>query len=162
MNAPVMSSPLVSPADFEWRWRSFAELTSLEVYTLLAARSAVFVLEQNCVWRDIDYADFAAWHFGAYAPQDRLAGYLRVLAAADGESEVCIGRVLTTAAFRGRGLGKMMMARALMHIREQWPGCAVRLHAQARLESFYCAFGFERTSALHDEDGIPHLWMRAA
>lgn len=162
MSVPLISSPPVSVADFEWRWQPFTDLTSVEVYTLLAARSEVFVLEQNCIWRDIDDADFAAWHLSAYAPQGQLAGYLRVLGPADGKADVSIGRVLTTGAFRGCGLGKMMMARALMHIRDQWPGCAVSLHAQARLEDFYRAFGFERTSAVHDEDGIPHLWMRAA
>ncbi|HWT38561.1 MAG TPA: drug:proton antiporter, partial [Paraburkholderia sp.] len=69
-------------SQLEWRWKAFDELTTTEVYDMLAARSAVFVVEQNCVYGDIDGYDVDAWHLLAYGPGETrpaLAGYLRVL-----------------------------------------------------------------------------------
>ena len=154
-------------AQLEWRWKTFADLTSIEVYEMLAARSAVFVVEQNCVYGDIDGLDMQAWHLLAYgagvgvAPPP-LAGYLRVLLPDADDTDVRIGRVLTTAEFRGIKLGNAMLERSIAHIRAQWPGTPIRLHAQAHLQGFYGAFGFAPVSEIHDEDGIPHVWMRSA
>jgi ElaA protein len=153
-------------SDIEWRWKRFDDLTTAEVYDMLAARSAVFVVEQNCVYGDIDGLDVDAWHLFAYAPAETrpaLAGYLRVLLPGfphDTEKEVRIGRVLTTAKYRGLKLGNAMLERALHHILAQWPDAPVSLHAQAHLQKFYGAFGFMPSSGVHDEDGIPHVWMR--
>ncbi|ABO54082.1 GNAT family N-acetyltransferase [Burkholderia vietnamiensis] len=161
MNA---SASAISPraADLDWRWKSFDALSAREVYSILEARSAVFVVEQNCVYRDIDDADQAAWHLAAYDAAGRVAGYLRVLLPDAQHADVRIGRVLTTAAFRGAGLGNTLLARALEHIAAQWPDTQMSLHAQAHLQRFYGAFGFEPSSDVHDEDGIPHVWMTRA
>jgi ElaA protein len=144
---------------------------------MLAARSAVFVVEQNCVYGDVDGLDTDAWHLFAYRDGEepgadraagagkrraKLAGYLRVLLPDEAETDIRIGRVLTTAEFRGQGLGADMLERALRHITAQWPGTPIRLHAQAHLQPFYGAFGFEPISDVHDDDGIPHIWMRSA
>ena len=154
-------------AQLEWRWKPFVDLTSVEVYEMLCARSAVFVVEQNCVYGDIDGLDVEAWHLLAYGGSDDaalppLAGYLRVLLPDAADVDVRIGRVLTTAPFRGIGLGNAMLERSLEHIRAQWPDTPIRLHAQAHLQGFYGAFGFTPVSEIHDEDGIPHVWMRSA
>lgn len=154
-------------AHFDWRWKAFDDLTNVEVYDMLAARAAVFVIEQNCLYGDVDGLDTQAWHLFAYSTPEagarpKLAGYLRVLLPDAEDSDIRIGRVLTTAEFRGQGLGGAMMARTLGHIRAQWPGTPVRLHAQAHLQAFYGAFGFEPVSEVHEEDGIPHIWMRSA
>ncbi|CAG4905872.1 Protein ElaA [Paraburkholderia saeva] len=149
----------------EWRWKAFDDLTPAEVYDMLAARSAVFVVEQNCLYGDIDGLDTEAWHLFAYGqsePRAKLAGYLRVLLPDESETDIRIGRVLTTADFRGQGLGTQMLERALGHIATQWPTTPIRLHAQAHLQPFYGAFGFEAISDIHEEDGIPHVWMRSA
>jgi ElaA protein len=168
--------PLIEPIhdpfrEFDWCWKSFDGLSALEVYTMLAARSEVFVVEQNCVYGDVDGQDPGAWHLLVYRrsadAQPALAGYLRVLLPNSTDttketekSDIRIGRVLTTAAFRGIGLGQAMLERTLEFIREQWPGQPIRLHAQARLERFYAGFGFETISDVHIEDNIPHIWMR--
>ena len=164
----------------EWRWKPFSTLTALEVYDMLEARNAVFVVEQQCVYLDIDGLDKAAWHLFAYAageahgqarahgdgaeqPAARptLAGYLRVLLPDESDTDIRIGRVLTTSAFRRIGLGSEMLEQALKHIVAQWPDAAIKLHAQAHLQMFYGAFGFEPISEVHDDDGIPHIWMRS-
>src|ERR1700739_1424615 len=152
-------------AQLEWRWKAFEDLTAAEVYAMLAARSAVFVIEQNCLYGDIDGLDRDAGHLFAYgsgAQGAKLAGYLRVLLPDAEEADIRIGRVLTTAEFRGVGLGKAMLERTLGHIYAQWPGISIRLHAQAHLQAFYGAYGFEPVSEVHEEDGIPHVWMRWA
>ena len=161
----------------EWRWKAFADLTPLEVYDMLAARNAVFVVEQQCVYNDVDGLDKDAWHLFAYsggandgglasqraerAPAPMLAGYLRVLLPDVSDADIRIGRVLTTPDFRRVGLGSAMLEQALKHIVAQWPDAAIKLHAQAHLQMFYGAFGFEPISEVHDEDGIPHVWMRS-
>jgi ElaA protein len=150
--------------EIEWRWKPFSALSTHEVYDMLAARNAVFVVEQNCVYGDIDGQDANAWHLFAYGDSDgdkQLAGYLRVLLPDEREPDIRIGRVLTTVAFRGIGLGSSMLEEALKHIVAQWPDAAISLHAQAHLQAFYGAFGFEPVSDVHDEDGIPHVWMRS-
>lgn len=155
-------------SSLEWRWKAFDDLATAEVYDMLAARSAVFVVEQNCVYGDIDGLDIDAWHLLAYGAGENgqrpaLAGYLRVLLPGtpdDSEKDVRIGRVLTTARFRGLKLGNAMLEHALQHILAQWPDEPISLHAQAHLQRFYGAFGFVASSGIHDEDGIPHVWMR--
>jgi len=158
-----MTDPL---SQLEWRWKRFDDLTTAEVYDMLAARSAVFVVEQNCVYGDIDGLDVDAWHLFAYGEGEKrpaLAGYLRVLLPGcpdESEKDVRIGRVLTTANFRGMKLGNAMLERAIERILEQWPEQPISLHAQAHLQRFYGAFGFAPSSGVHDEDGIAHVWMR--
>src|ERR1700754_48819 len=157
-------------AQLEWRWKAFGDLSIAEVYAMLAARSAVFVIEQNCVYEDVDGLDTDAWHLFAFGPGEAsssrhpppLAGYLRVLLPDADDTDIRIGRVLTTAQFRGIGLGNAMLERSLTHIRAQWPDTPIRLHAQAHLQGFYGAFGFTPVSEIHEEDGIPHVWMRSA
>jgi ElaA protein len=152
----------LSSSEFDWRWKPFADLESIEVYDMLGARSAVFVVEQECVYADIDGQDVDAWHLLVYE-DEALAGYLRVLLPNhpdESETDIRIGRVLTAAGFRGIGLGQAMLERTLTLIHGQWPGQAVRLHAQAHLQRFYGAFGFDPISDIHLEDDIPHVWMR--
>ncbi|WJF89472.1 GNAT family N-acetyltransferase [Paraburkholderia bonniea] len=148
-----------------WRWSAFDEFTPGEIYDVLAARSAVFVVEQNCVYGDIDGQDKHAWHLRAHAAMPdglQLAACLRVLVPDSADPDVRIGRVLTCIDFRGFGLGRALMEQALAHIGVQWPGVAMRLHAQAHLQPFYAAFGFTPVSEIHDEDGIAHVWMRSS
>lgn len=155
-------SPLKPIPQLEWRWKPFAGLTAVEIYDMLAARNGVFIVEQQCAYGDVDGLDKAAWHLFAYGEESTLAAYLRVLVAEPTISDVRIGRVLTMVAFRGIGLGNALLARALQHIAAQWPDKPVSLHAQAHLQPFYRAFGFEAVSDVHDEDGIAHVWMRNA
>ena len=143
-----------------WEWHRFAELSASELYALLAARSEVFVVEQRCQFLDADGHDVHAWHLLGWSGKPAvLAAYLRLLEPGCKYVEPSIGRVLTTAAFRGRGLGREAMHQGLRHAAVQYPGCTVRIAAQARLEHFYESLGFRAISQPYQEDGIAHVDM---
>jgi ElaA protein len=146
----------------EWQWRSFADLTTTELYEVLAQRQQVFVLEQQCLYNDFDGLDQQAHHLlgwrGAGAGRE-LAAYLRCLAPGAKYAEMSLGRVLTTSAARGTGAGRELLARGIELAERQHPGQRIRIGAQAHLERFYGSFGFRTISAPYDEDGILHLDM---
>jgi ElaA protein len=141
-----------------WRFARLDELTAREVHDILQARSAVFVVEQACVFQDMDGADPEGWHLFARV-DGAVAAYCRILAAGAKFAEPSIGRVITTEAVRGTGMGRSLMEEALRRTATLWPGAAVRISAQQRLERFYRSLGFVTDSAPYDEDGIPHVEM---
>jgi ElaA protein len=148
----------------DWRFAPFAELTPREVHDLYRARVAVFVVEQNCVFQDVDGADPVSWHLLGYsspaaAGTRELIAYCRIVPPGVKFTEASIGRVVTTGAVRGTGMGRTLMREALARTDELWPGQPIRIGAQQRLERFYQELGFTTASAPYDEDGIPHVEM---
>jgi ElaA protein len=141
-----------------WRFAHFDELSAREVHDILLARSAVFVVEQACVFLDMDGADTASWHLYTRAG-DEIAAYCRLLPPGLKYAEPSIGRVITTRVARGKGQGRALMVQALRHSSQLWPGQAVRIGAQLYLEKFYGSLGFARDSEPYDEDGIAHIEM---
>ena len=160
-----------------WRFAPFAELTPREVHDLYQARAAAFVVEQDCVFQDVDGVDPECWHLLGYATEalgprlsggdeartsaeaPRLVAYARLLPAGVKFAEPSIGRVVTTMPVRGTGLGRELMLEALRRAEKLWPGQPIRIGAQSRLERFYVALGFVTASAPYDEDGIEHIEM---
>jgi ElaA protein len=142
----------------DWQWSAFDALTPAALYAVLAARSSVFVVEQTCAYQDMDGYDARAQHLVGWR-DGAVAAYCRVFGPGVKYAEASIGRVLTTAAFRGTGAGRELVARALAGLDARHPGCAARISAQAYLERFYASFGFETVSAPYMEDGIPHVEM---
>jgi ElaA protein len=88
-----------------------------------------------------------------------LAAYLRILPPGVSYPGVSLGRVVTAKAFRGRGLSHQLIEKALELAREKWPGMPIQIGAQEYLRSFYQSHGFEATSKIYLEDGIPHIDM---
>jgi len=140
-------------------WRSFGQLTATELYLLLRLRCAVFVVEQQCPYLDIDGRDPAADHLLAWGGNDHLSGYLRVFAPGKTDATAQIGRIVTAPQDRGSGLGRWMMQEALGFIAQRHGDVPVRLSAQGYLERFYAGFGFRRSSDDYSEDGILHCDM---
>ena len=146
----------------KWQWKRFAELAPAELYALLAARASVFVVEQGCAFLDLDGLDASAWHLFGWSGEGQaptLAAYLRLIDPGCKYAEPSIGRVLTTAAFRGAGLGREAMREALARAALLYPGSTLRIAAQQRLERFYAELGFRAVSAPYEEDGIMHIEM---
>ena len=145
-----------------WRAAHFTELTVDELYALLQARAAVFVVEQQCIYQDIDGIDRQAHHILGWrqtATERELVAYCRLVAPGVKYAEPSIGRVITTAAGRGQGFGKALMQQALTLHEELYPGQGNRISAQQYLERFYRAFGYRMVSEPYDEDGLPHVEM---
>lgn len=146
----------------EWQWRTFAELSNRELYEVLAQRQHVFILEQHCLWNDFDGLDFDAHHLLGWRTIDgkrQLAAYLRCVAPGAKYTEMSLGRVLTTKAARGSGIGRELVALGIEHAERLHPGHRIRIGAQQYLEAFYASFGFVPISAPYVEDGILHVDM---
>ena len=142
----------------EWHLRSYAELSADQVYDLLAARVEVFVVEQQCPYQDVDGRDRQALHCWAEDRRGVLA-YGRITAPGVRFIEPSIGRVITTQAGRGQGLGRELMQRCIQACQQHWPDQAIRISAQQYLERFYASLGFVSVHGPYLEDDIPHMEM---
>jgi len=134
--------------------KKFADLSPVELYDILSARNAVFVVEQKCAYQDIDDKDQAALHV-VIPFQGKLGAYCRVLPPGVSYTEWSIGRVLTAAHARGHKLGHQLMKEALAAIGKN----PVRISAQSYLQKFYETHGFTRVGEEYLEDDIPHVEM---
>lgn len=149
-------------APLTFRWSTFNQLSPTDLYEILSVRQQVFVVEQDCAYQDVDGKDQCAWHLTCWdesAESSVLLAYLRVVHPGEKYPEPSIGRVLTTEAARGTGLGKELMRRAIEQTRREYPQAPIRISAQLYLKKFYADLGFEPVSEPYDEDGIPHIEM---
>ena len=145
-------------SEIAWKFAAFDALTLNELYAVLQLRSEVFVVEQACIFQDMDGADTAAMHL-LVTSGGRLVAYARCFAAGMKFKEASIGRLITHSEFRGSGAGHVLVRRAIASVSQQWGPQAIRIGAQARLENFYRQHGFAVTGAPYIEDGIPHIEM---
>jgi ElaA protein len=151
-------SELIQKDEISWKFVAFDALRLTELYAMLQLRSEVFVVEQACVFQDMDGADAAAMHLlGTSGGQ--LVAYARCFAAGMKFKEASIGRIITRSTLRGSGAGHVLVRQAIDSVTQQWGLQAIRIGAQARLENFYRQHGFETTGDPYIEDGIPHIEM---
>jgi len=143
---------------FNWTIQTFEQLTVAELYDILNLRTEVFVIEQDCIYQDMDYSDQKALHLLG-KDGDKLVAYARIFDANIKYKEASIGRVVTHPSFRSIGLGKILMQQALSYCKENFPKQNIRISAQCYLERFYQNLGFEIVSAIYKEDGIDHQEM---
>lgn len=146
----------------QWQWREFAQLSGADVYAILALRSEIFVVEQQCIYLDIDGIDLQAWHLLGWQEIDgkpRLVAYLRVLPQGLKFAEMSVGRVVSSSVVRGTGIGRELLRQSIAHIAEKFHAQAIRISAQLYLQQFYEDFGFHVCSSAYDEDGIAHIEM---
>ena len=144
----------------KWQHKSFEQLTVNELYDILKLRQDVFVIEQECIYPDIDDVDKTATHLFAYSEEgEGIYAYLRILAPGVKYKEVAMGRVLTSESSRGTGMGKALMAQALKVVEKEYPKQAIKISAQVYLIKFYRDFRFLVVSEPYDEDGIQHIDM---
>lgn len=141
-----------------WSWQRFDDLGVHALYDILALRCRVFILEQGA-YLDPDGADLQAWHLQGRDAAGVLQAYLRGVDPGVKYSEPSIGRVITAPELRRSGLGRELMHEGSVRCARQWPGQAVRISAQARLNDFYAGFGFVTQGEDYLEDGIPHRQM---
>ena len=137
--------------------KTFKELTTEELYEILRVRAEVFVVEQNCVYQDLDEKDQESLHL-FYEVSGRIQAYLRIFMKNPDEKLVQIGRVLTTA--RGIGLGGRILQDGLREAKRHFKAREVYIEAQCYATGYYEKAGFRVTSDEFLEDGIPHVEMR--
>jgi ElaA protein len=144
-----------------WRCLAFSALSTQELYAILQLRSEVFVVEQNCVFQDMDGSDAQALHLLGLQG-DTLVAYARCFGPGIKYPEASIGRVITRASLRGTGAGHVLMQEAIRMCQHHWPTANIRIGAQARLQAFYSQHGFKPAGSIYLEDGIDHIEMLRA
>ncbi len=136
--------------------KTFQELTTEVLYELLRVRSEVFVVEQNCVYQDMDGDDQKAIHLWLTV-EEKVVALARVCPAGTHMKEISIGRVITTE--RGKGYGKQMMLYAIDAAIEHFDAKLIDIEAQEYAKGFYESVGFRQSSEPFMLDGIPHIKM---
>lgn len=147
-------------AHLHWITKEFDELNNRQLYQILALRSTVFVLEQSCLYQDMDHKDQHCHHvMGIDAESGALAAYARIVPPGITFPELSIGRVITSPAYRGQGLGIELMNRSIELCSELFSPQNIRISAQAHLQKFYGSLGFISEGEIYLEDGIDHVAM---
>lgn len=136
--------------------KSFQELTNDELYELLRIRSEVFVVEQNCVYQDMDEDDKKSVHLWLTVA-DKIVALARVCPAGTHMKEISIGRVITTE--RCKGYGKQIMFHAIDTAKDHFGAKQIDIEAQEYAKGFYENLGFRQSSDIFMLDGIPHIKM---
>ena len=139
--------------------KKFSELSTEEIYNILRLRSEVFVVEQNCVYQDIDEKDQKAIHLFLEKNSEIIA-YTRIFKKGDYyEENPSIGRVVVSKKERGKKLGKEIMKKSIHYVKENMDEKKIELSAQKYLDKFYKELQFYSEGEDYLEDGIPHQRM---
>ena len=141
------------------QWLRFGEFSTTLLYEVLRFRQAIFVVEQQSPYPDLDGQDEPAQHL-LLRVEGEIAGYLRVIADL-GAKRVAIGRVAVAATRRRHGFARLLIAEALARCVSDYPDCDLTLSAQTYLTPFYESFGFWTISPPFDDYGVPHVEMEA-
>ncbi len=138
--------------------KSFDELTKADLYKILRLRSEVFVVEQNCVYQDIDNYDQKALHLFV-SSDDKIIAYTRLFNAGDYYKEASIGRVVVDKEYRKKNLGHHIIKKSKEAILFHFKKSVIVVSAQLYLKSFYISHKFIQKGEGYLEDGIPHIRM---
>ena len=141
-----------------WILKDFDSLTPQELYAILRLRSEVFVVEQNCVFLDMDDVDQQCHHLMGWE-EELLLAYTRLVPPGLSYEEASIGRVVTSPAGRGNGMGKTLIEKSIEGVCNLYGKGSIKIGAQFYLKKFYTSFGFEQVGDIYDEDGIEHIKM---
>ncbi|MHA4989237.1 GNAT family N-acetyltransferase [Cetobacterium somerae] len=138
--------------------KKFNELTLEELYEILKLRSEVFVVEQKCIYNDIDGKDLTSSHI-MIKENGKIKAYLRALQPGVSYEDASLGRVLVSPDARGKGYAKVIVVKGVEYILNNFNTTKITIGAQEYLKNFYSEIGFKPISEVYDEDGIPHLDM---
>jgi ElaA protein len=141
-----------------WYSKEFNNLTPHELYAILQLRTEVFVVEQNCVFQDMDGKDEYCHHIMGWNG-DKLIATSRIVPPGIAYEFPSIGRIVTSPAARGRSAGKELVNKSISALNKLYGDSTIRIGAQLYLKKFYESFGFEQSGDVYDEDGIDHIQM---
>ena len=138
--------------------KRFNELSTHELYVILQLRSEVFVVEQNCVYQDLDNKDLEAYHVLGILDKEIVA-YARIFKPGDYFLESSIGRIVVKKEFRKFQYGYKLVENSIQFIENNLQQNTILISAQSYLTKFYNSLGFIRVGEEYLEDGIPHIKM---
>ncbi|HKL15671.1 MAG TPA: GNAT family N-acetyltransferase [Balneolaceae bacterium] len=139
-------------------YNSFDEFTPRNLYDVLKLRQDIFIIEQNCIYDDMDGLDAKSRHVLLLDAGNILAGYLRIVPPDIKFEEYSLGRIAVKKDYRGQGLGRKIVQKGIDTVRSS-EARSIRIEAQAHLEDFYKETGFITVSGIYSVDDIPHLQM---
>jgi ElaA protein len=142
-----------------WFLKTFNELSSDELYNILKLRNAIFIVDQQCVFADIDGRDQTYCYHFFCTLNGQIIAYARIFGPDQIYQEPCLSRVCTSLDQRGKGMGKELLKRTLDEMSRLFPGQSIRIGAQLYLKTFYENFGFKIDGDRYIEDGIEHIQM---
>lgn len=140
---------------------SFEQLSANLLYKIMQLRIDIFVVEQNCPYRELDDKDKLddTLHLISLNEQGKLVAYARLLPPNASFSEASIGRVLVIKQMRNKGIARILLNKGMGIIQQKWPNSNIQLGAQQHLQKFYQSLGFKVNSDIYLEDNIPHINM---
>lgn len=152
-------SPLIGYI-MNYTLKKYNELSTDELYQILQLRAEVFIVEQQCVYQDLDSKDQDAFHLMLHNQDNLLLAYTRLLPPdISYKNYSSIGRVVSHPDFRSKGLGKSIMQKSILYIENLFPQNHIKISAQSYLIKFYESFSFQTIGDEYLEDNIPHTTM---
>ncbi len=147
--------------NIRWTFPTFQELTVEQLFDVLRLRVDVFVVEQQCAYRELEECDRheETRHLSGRNNDGRLIAYARLLPPGLRYPEVNLGRFVVKAEWRKQGIGHQLLQTALQEVSRCWPKTPIRISAQDYLQAFYEQYGFIRVSEVYLDVGIPHVEM---
>ncbi|AZV56016.1 GNAT family N-acetyltransferase [Clostridium sp. AWRP] len=141
-----------------WNIKKFNQLKVEEIYKILALRNKVFIVEQKCAYLDCDNKDLNSYHLFS-EENGEVVAYLRILEKGVSYDEISIGRVVVKRNYRGKGIAREMLLKAIEFVENTLKEDTIKIQAQAYLLNFYSSLGFKAVSEEYLEDNIPHIDM---
>jgi ElaA protein len=146
-----------------WSLKKFDNLSPAELYAILQLRSEVFVVEQNCVFLDMDDKDQYCYHLMGWltdeAGTNKLVATTRIVPPGVIYNIPSVGRVVTSPIVRGNGTGRVLMEKSIEETYRHFGKQPIKIGAQLYLLKFYSSLGFAPISEVYLEDGIEHIEM---
>jgi ElaA protein len=145
--------------EIQWIWQEFEDISGMQMHEILKLRQDIFIVEQQCLYADVDFLDAFSLHLSGRDTEGRIIAYARLCSPGSRYEEPSIGRLLTIKKYRGSGLARETIRLCLEKARSTWQSTNVRISAQLYLRKFYAELGFTEMSKVYDEDGIKHVDM---
>lgn len=149
-----MTTPL---SNLQWFIQSFEDMSNIQLHEIWRLRQAIFIVEQNCPYMDIDGMDPICHHIQGYI-DNNLFCYARLIPPQNDVAK--IGRVIVSPEYRHKGVGSMLMQQSEHWMRQNWTMTTIQLDAQSHLKHFYGNLGYTSTGYEFLEDNIPHTRMK--
>ena len=142
----------------QWEIKHFNELSAIEYHEILALRTAIFVVEQNCPYQEVDYKDLNSYHVWG-SLDDQVIAVSRIVEPRISYPEISIGRVAVDKKFRGTNISRDLMRITISFIEKNYGKQSIRISAQEHLQGYYHKFDFKTVGKMYLEDDIPHVQM---